>query len=103
MTETVQRKRIEVLVDGPLVKSIIRAAEEAGIKGYTLLPTLGGAGAGGRWSEDQVSGAQSKVIFLTITSEAKCEALTDRLAPILESHGLMLFISPVDVIRAEKF
>jgi PII-like signaling protein len=103
MTETVQRKRIEVLVDGPLVKSIIRAAEESGIKGYTLLPTLGGAGAGGRWSEDQVSGAQSKVIFLTITSEAKCEALTDRLAPILESHGLMLFISPVDVIRAEKF
>lgn len=103
MTETVERRRIEVLVDAPLVKSIVRASEEAGIRGYTLLPTLGGAGAGGRWSDDQVSGAQSKVIFLTITTKARCEALTDRLAPILESHGLVLFISPVDVVRAEKF
>ena len=43
------------------------------------------------------------MIFLTVTTQAKCDALTDRLAPILESHGLVLFISPVDVVRAEKF
>jgi hypothetical protein len=47
MVNTVQRQKIEILVDGPLVRRIVAAAEAAGVTGYTLLPTLGGAGHGG--------------------------------------------------------
>ena len=44
MTDTIHRRRIEVLADEPLVPAIVRLAAEAGITHYTLLPTLGGAG-----------------------------------------------------------
>lgn len=103
MIETVQRRKIEVLVDRPLVRRVTETADEVGVTGYTLLPTLGGAGRGGRWSDDQVIGADSKVMFVTVTSQAKAEALMDALAPLLESHGLMLMTSTVDVVRAGKF
>jgi PII-like signaling protein len=103
MIETVQRRKIEVLVDAPLVRRITQTADEVGVTGYTILPTLGGSGRGGRWQDDQVSGADAKVIFVTVTSQEKADAFTSALAPLLESHGLMLMTSTVDVVRAGKF
>ncbi|MDO9487260.1 MAG: hypothetical protein Q7J32_02720 [Sphingomonadaceae bacterium] len=103
MTDTVYRRKLEILVDAPLVRRITAAAEAAGVSGYTLLPTLGGAGHGGRWSDDQVTGADAKVMFVTVTDEARAAALTDALAPLLESHGLLLVSSVVEVVRAAKF
>lgn len=103
MTETIRRRRIEVLVDVPLARQVIAAASASGIAGYTLLPTLEGQGAHGHWSDDQLSGAQSKRLFLSITSSAKADAFVDRIAPLLDSHGLVLLLSDVDVVRAGKF
>lgn len=99
MTETVQRE-IEILVDAPLVR---RAAAAAGVAGYALVLTLGGAGQSGHWSDDQVMCAESKVVFVTLASEAKAAALIDALAPLLESHGIVLATSVVEVVRGGKF
>lgn len=103
MTPTVQRRRIEILVDQPLVRPILEVVRDVGVKGYTLLPTLGGHGDSGAWSDDMISGAQQKVLFLAVMSEARAVSLIDRLTPILESHGLVLLSSAVDVVRAEKY
>lgn len=103
MTTTTLRRKVEILVDSPLVPRIAAAAAGVGVTAYTLVPTLGGAGHGGEWSDDQVTGADSKVIFTTVTTEEKAAALTDALTPLLESHGLLLLISTVEVVRAQKF
>lgn len=103
MTETVHRVRIEILVDQPLLPRIKAAAEEAGIRAYTLFPAVGGAGEGGAWSEDQVSGASSKVLFAAVTGHDKAEALSARLEPLLDDYGLVLLLSDVRVVRAAKF
>lgn len=103
MIPTVERRRIEVLVDAPLAPRIIEHGRAAGVKGYTLLPTLSGQGAHGAWSEDLISGAQQKVIYVAIVSEERAAHLIERLAPILESHGLVVMNSAVSVIRAEKY
>jgi PII-like signaling protein len=103
MTTTVQRKKIEVIVDAPLVKRIIEAAERAGIHGHTLLPTASGAGSHGNWSDDQLSGAQSKVMFVAVASHEKASALVDALAPLLDDYRLMLIVSDVEVVRGGKF
>ncbi len=103
MINTVSRRKIEILVDKPLVRLIAEAAEQAGIGGYTLLRTEGGSGHGGPWHDDQVTGAAAKVMFVTVTSEPKAAALIDKLAPLLDSHSLILATSVVDVVRGEKF
>ncbi len=103
IADIVQRRRIEVLTDRPLAPLIIEAAGKAGIRGYSLLPVSGGAGWNGTWSDDEISGAQAKLIFLTVASQDKADRLVDHLAPLLESHGLVLFITTVDVVRGSKF
>lgn len=103
MTTTTPRRRIEVLADEPLIPAIVRLAGEAGITHYTLLPTLGGAGAHGRWRDDQLSGATAKVMLLAITSADHADAFIARLAPMLETHHLLLLVGDVEVVRPAKF
>jgi hypothetical protein len=104
MIETVTRKRIEVLIDSALTRTLIAAAEAAGVSGYTFLPVSGGKGGGGRWSDDQITGgAGAKSLFLTVTNDAKASQLVEALQPLLDSHGLVLFVSDVDVIRGNKY
>lgn len=103
MATTVTRKRIEILVDAPLVRRVTAAADAAGVKGYTLLPTLSGRGASGAWSEDQVSGAASKQVFMTVTSEEIAALLIASLVPLLDTYGLVLTVSAVEVVRGERY
>lgn len=103
MTTPVRRRKIEILVDAPLLRRVTAAAEAAGLTGYTLLPALGGAGHRGRWSDDQVTGAEAKILFWAIMDAAKAAALVDALAPLLDSHGLLLASSDVEVVRGTRF
>ena len=44
------------------------------------------------------SGAQAKLIFLAVASQDKTDRLVELLSPLLDSHGLILFIGTVEVI-----
>lgn len=103
MINTFTRKRVEILVDKPLAPLLIKAAADAGIAGYTLIPVQSGAGRAGTWREDRVTGAETKTIFLTIASEEKAEKLVDLLAPHLGDYGMLLTLADVQVIRGERF
>ena len=100
--QTVTRKRIEILADEPLVPRLIAALADSGIGGHTLLPALSGAGRTGRWHDERLTGA-SKVVVMAIASSADAEALVERLAPLLDSHRLLLTIADVDVVRGDRF
>jgi hypothetical protein len=104
MMETVTRKRLEVLIDTALSRKLTAAADAAGISGYTFLPVSSGKGAGGHWSDDQITGgAGAKTLFLTVTNDEKADKLVTALQPLLDSHGLVLFVSDVAVIRGNKY
>ena len=103
MTTTTTKIRIEILVDAPLVRRITEAAESVGVTGYTLMRTIAGSGRGGRWIEDQLTGAQTKVVFVTVTGPRRADALIEALKPVLDSHGLMLTRSEVEVVRGDRF
>lgn len=102
MIETVIRKRIEILVDTPLIRRIVTAIDAAGISGWTVLPVASGSGREGVWRDEQITGAD-KSLVLTIASAEKAAKLAEALAPVLTSHGLLLTMWDVEVIRGERF
>ena len=101
--QTVTRTKIEILADAPLVPRIVAALEAAGIGGHTLLPALGGSGRTGSWSEDGLTGAQSKLMVVAIASTDAADALVDALGPLLTSHRLLLTVGEVSVVRGDRF
>lgn len=102
MIETIIRKRIEILADQALVRRVTAAIDAAGISGWTVLPVESGKGSAGTWHEERVLGTD-KALVVTIANAAKAADLTQSLAPILNSHGLLLTMWDVEVIRGEKF
>lgn len=103
MTTMTPRERIEVLVDAPLAPKLADLARKAGINGHTLMRTESGRGRQGEWSEDLISGATAKYIFLTVANSEAASQFVRSLEPLLESHGLVVLRSVVDVIRPERF
>ena len=103
MVETVTRKRIEILVDTPLVPRIVRHIKAAGISGWSLIHVDSGGGREGEWRHDEVSGAATKTIVLAIANAAKSATLVDALQPLLDSHGLLLTVGEVEVVRGDRF
>ncbi len=102
MIETVIRKRIEILTDSALVRRVTDAIGHAGITGWTITPVTSGKGREGHWREERVMGTD-RVFVLTIAPQEKAMALAEDLAPILSSHGLLLTMWDVEVIRGERF
>lgn len=102
MIETVIRKRIEILADTALLRRVTAAIDKVEITGWTVLPVSSGKGRDGQWREERVTGAD-KVIVLTVAAQDKATALAEELAPILTSHGLLLTMWDVEVIRGERF
>ena len=102
MIETVTRKRIEILTDAALARRVTDAIDAAGITGWTITPVQSGKGREGRWREERVMGTD-KVLVLTIAAQDKAMDLAESLAPILTSHGLLLTMWDVEVIRGERF
>ena len=103
MFEMTKRVRLEVLVDAPLAQMVSKIAKDQGITGYTVLRATSGFGTAGGWREDLISGADAKVIFLIIASSEKADSLLHALEPLLESHGLVVLRSIVEVIRPDRF
>ena len=100
--DTVVRKRIEILADAPLLPRLVEALGECGIDGHTILPALSGSGHTGRWSEDGLTGT-SKLLLMAIASDDHAALLVEKLAPLLDSHGLLLTVASVEVVRGNRF
>lgn len=101
--QTVQRKRIEILADAPLVPAIVAALGRAGVGGHSVLPVLSGGGRGGSWSEERLTGAETKQLIWAIASDEHAAEFVHAIGPLLNSHRLLLTIADVAVVRGERF
>lgn len=102
MIETVIRKRTKIPSDIALVRRVTDAIDRVGITGWTITPVTSGKWRDGHWREERVMGTD-KVFVLTIAAHDKAMALAEDLTPILSSHGLLLTMWDVEIIRGERF
>ncbi len=103
MIQTVSRKRIEILVDTPLVPRVVAQLKAVDISGWSVIHVDSGGGRAGAWQHADVTGASAKTIVLAIASEAKTSGLIEAIAPLLDSYGMLLTIGDVQVVRGERF
>lgn len=104
MVVTTPRKKIEILIDRPLMKRLRQISKDVELSGYTVFNAIGGEGGQGRWRDDQVTGgAGSKVLFVSILNEDKAAEFLSAIEPLLDEYGLLVTVSVVEVIRADRF
>lgn len=103
MKPIVERLKVEVIFDAPLVDVVSDIVTRAGAAGFTIFPALGGSGRNGRWSEDDMSAADTKLLLLTIATEDAAKKIVSALEPLLDTYGMIVMTSHVGVVREGRF
>lgn len=101
--ETFRRKRLEIIVEAPMLEALERILGEIGVSGYTVLAGREGSGSGGRWIEEGFTSALEKRVVIAVTTAETADKVFTRLKTFFQRYSGVVFASDVDVMRGEKF
>jgi nitrogen regulatory protein PII len=82
---------------------LTEALENAGVKGFTVLPVLGGSGRSGRWTREGQVGRSGMVAVVCLVRPERLDALLDAAFRVVERHIGVVSITDTQVLRAERF
>jgi hypothetical protein len=104
MIPTHPKKRVEIIIESPLLRRMIGLIERANVSGYSVLPVVAGNGHSGRWeATGLISEAGTMFAVVCILDEDELDLLMSAIYPIVERQIGILAIHDVQVIRAQRF
>jgi nitrogen regulatory protein PII len=87
-------KRIEIVLERSQMDRLVRALQDAGASGYTVIMNAGGGGDRGYRRADDVTDTDENCVFIVAAEdEAQSRAILDKVRPILERYGGMCLVS----------
>jgi len=101
--ETHRRKRVEIVVERPRAAAILDRIRELGATGYTLLPDVTGQGRHGMMGGGELFDHYRSVMILVIAQEELARTILAEVHALLQDYTGIVYLSDVDVIRADHF
>ncbi|MEM6461212.1 MAG: DUF190 domain-containing protein [Pseudomonadota bacterium] len=102
--KTHSKKRIEIMIESPLLGRITETLDAHGVTGYTVLPALAGRGEDGAWHRDGVIGrAGSLVMVISIIDADRVQSVLEPLFKLVKGQIGIVTVSDVEVIRPDRF
>lgn len=99
-----RKKRIEIIIEAPLLRRVVNSLEARRVNGYSVLPVLSGFGHEGRWEATGLVGDAGRMLALVcIVDPAECDGLIEDIYPLIASQIGILSIAEVEVVRSEHF
>ena len=102
--KTHPKKRIDIMVEAPLMQRVLNLLDQQNLSGYTVLPVLAGRGKDGAWHRDGVVGrAGALVMIFCIVDDQRIDEVLEPLFKLVSRQIGIVTVSDVHVIRAEHF
>jgi nitrogen regulatory protein PII len=101
--QTYQAKRVEIIIEAPMESRLTDALIRGGVKGFTVLPVLGGSGRSGQWSREGQVGRSGMVAVVCLVRPERVDALLEAAFGVVERHIGVVSVTDCQVLRAERF
>ena len=102
--QTFRKKRIEIVVEAPLLSKVIARLDGANVSGYSVMPVTAGRGFDGVWSaEGQIGSASQMTYIVCIVDVARLDAVLSEVFAVIARQIGFIATSDVEVIRADRF
>jgi len=101
--QTHDAKRVEIVIEAPLLRRLTDALEAAGVTGYSVLPVHGGSGRSGPWTADGQVGRGGMACVICLVAPERLDALLDGVLGVLERYLGVVSVTDAQVVRAERF
>jgi PII-like signaling protein len=101
---TYPKKRIDIMVEAPILPRVLALLDKQGVTGYSVLPVLAGRGADGTWHRDgSIGRAGSMMLVFCILDESRVDQVMEPLFHLIQRQIGIVTLSDVQVIRPEHF
>jgi PII-like signaling protein len=101
---TYPKKRIDIMVEGPILSRVLALLDKQGVTGYSVLPVLAGRGKDGVWHRDGAIGrAGAMMLVFCILDESRVDQVLEPLFQLIQRQIGIVTVSDVQVIRPEHF
>ena len=98
------KKRIEIVIEAPVMDLVTDLLDELQVTGYTVLPVIGGRGRTGAWRRDGMVGeAGQAVMIVCVTRAEKVEDVLDPLYELISRQIGIITVSDCEVVRSDYF
>ncbi|MEL7214647.1 MAG: transcriptional regulator [Pseudomonadota bacterium] len=102
--QTYPAKRIEIIIEAPLLRRLTRALDEADVPGYTVMPVRAGSGRSGPWTrEGQVSKAGGMNAVVLVCSADRAESVLETAYTVVAEHIGLVNVTDCQVVRPDRF
>ena len=87
-------KRLEIVIERPLMRRVAHRLDELGAPGYTLLPRASGRGDRGRRRGDDPTGTDTNCVFvIACEDDAMVTNIVEGVRPLLSRSGGICLVS----------
>jgi PII-like signaling protein len=102
--KTYAKKRIDIMVEAPLMARVLALLDDRGVSGYTVIPAIAGRGESGSWHRDGLVGrAGAVVLVFCILDASRVDAVLEPLFKLVSRQIGIVTVSDVEVIRPDHF
>jgi nitrogen regulatory protein PII len=98
-----KRKRVEIVVEAPHLRTVLAWLREAGAPGWTVVPQVSGVGRQGAREGGDVAGVFHNALVIVIAGEQVAYRLLDESVATLKDIAAIVSVSDVEVARGEHF
>lgn len=103
MVQLYRKKKIEIVVEAARARAVIEMIEEAGAKGYTVVPDVSGKGNRGIRDEAHLSDVFRNMLIIVIAAEEIASRIVEQSQALLENYAGIVVVSDVEIVRNEHF
>jgi len=98
------KKRIDIVVEAPLMRTLTGILDQVQVPGYSVLPIVEGRGMRNVWSsEGQISDAANMMALLCVVDTEHADKVVDAVFGAIRDQIGFLTMSDVFVLRPERF
>ena len=102
--KTFAKKRIDLIIEMPLLRRVTERFDQAGVTGYSVIPVIAGRGQSGAWSAGgQVSEVGQMAAIMCIVDGGRVDTVLDAVFTVVQHQIGLVTVSDVEVIRPERF
>jgi hypothetical protein len=86
--------RIEIVIEEPMVRELVRTFKALHVPGYTVIPRAHGSGDRGIRRGDELAGDSSNCVFIVFCDDrALVEQVTEAVKPLISRSGGICLVS----------
>lgn len=102
--KTYAKKRIDIIIEAPLLRRVIERLEASQVSGYSVFPVLAGRGHEGSWEANGLVGDSGRMAaVMCIVDASELDGLLEDIFPLIKQQIGIVTIGDVQVIRGDHF